>query len=169
MKRIFALALIFAASILFIQAQEKPDANKIVKERMSNMKTNLKLTAAEGKVFWTAYEQFLRSEVKIQETYRSNLEKQGIRLNAPGQNKDVIAKLSDKQLLYLQDQKFELRKNMLNLETTFYKKIKGTLTPRHIQDFYNLDQKCKRCMVDKQKSCSTESQTGPVNAGKKRR
>lgn len=170
MKKIIALTLIIAASILFVQAQEKTDANKLIKERTEYLKANLKLNAAESKVFWSAYEQFLRSEVKYQEAYRTNLAKKGIKLNAPGQNKEVIAKLTDSQLTYLQDQKFELRKNMLNLETSFYKKIKGVLTPRHIQDFYNLDQKCKRCMVDKKKSCEKEvTQPGPINAGKKKR
>jgi transposase len=169
MKRLFVLVCLLAAFSFSIQAQEKEDGNKIVKARMENMRNKLKLTSAESKVFWTAYEQYLRSEVKAFETYKTNLSKRGIKLNSVGQNKEVIERLNDSQLTYLHDQKFELRKNLLNLESGFYKKIKGTLTPRHIQEFFDIDEKFKRDMASKKKAAPEEKPVGPINSGVRRR
>ena len=170
MKRLIAFVCLMTAFLCALQAQVKEDPNKIVKDRMDNMRAKLKLTSTtEQNAFWTAYEQYLRSEVKAHETYRNNLAKKGIKLNAPGQNKDIIAKLSDSQLTYLQDQKFELRKNLLNLETNFYKKLKGILTPRHIHDCFNIDDPYKREWASKKKAAAEEKPAGPVNAGTKRR
>lgn len=173
MKRLFFTICLVAVGLFFAQAQTKVDTEKMKKERMENMRTNLKLTTQEGKTFWSAYDQFLRDEIKLHETFKQNLAKQGIRLNEPGKNKEVIAKLSDKQLTYLQDQKFQLRKKMLDLETAFYKKIKTMLTPKHIQDFYNIDEKYKRAMVSK-KQVEVEKKKAAVdpasvNPGKKKR
>ena len=100
--------------------------------------------------------------------YRKNLEKQGIKLGAPGTNKEIIENLTDKQLTYLQDQKFELRKTLLNLETTYYKKYKSILTPKHIHDLYNLEYKYKRGLTQKKKEANKDT-TGPVTTGKKKR
>ena len=172
MKRLFFTICLVAVGLFFAQAQTKVDTEKMRKERMENMRTNLKLTTQEGKTFWSAYDQFLRNEIKLHETFKQNLAKQGIRLNEPGKNKEIIAKLSDKQLTYLQDQKFQLRKDMLNLEASFYKKIKSILTPRHIQDFYNIDEKYKRAMVNKKKvEVEKKAAVDPtsVNPGKKKR
>lgn len=173
MKRLFFTICIIAAGLLYTQAQVKAEPEKILKDRMENMRSNLKLSAVEGKQFWPAYEQFLRDEIKCHETYKKNLEKQGIRLNEPGKNKEIIEKLSDKQLTYLQDQRFELRKNLLNLENNFYKKMKTMLTPRHIQDFYNIDKKYKRALIakktTKEEPKATTADPSPVNPGKKRR
>ncbi|MBQ6070576.1 MAG: hypothetical protein IJK85_02365 [Bacteroidales bacterium] len=169
MKRLIAFVCLMTAFLCALQAQVKEDPNKIVKERMDNMRAKLKLSATESKTFWTAYEQYVRSEVKAFETYRNNLAKKGIKLNGPGQNKEVIDRLTDSQLTYLHDQKFELRKNLLNLESGFYKKIKGMLTPRHVHEYFNIENKYKQDMVNKKKAAAEEKPTGPVNAGKKRR
>jgi len=172
MKRILFTVCLMAACLVYVQAQVKTDKEKMIKDRVEYMRTNLKLSAAEGKTFWSAYNQYLQNEFKCHETYKQNLAKQGIRLNEPGNNKEIIEKLSDKKLTYLQDQKFELRKNLLSLETNFYKKLKTILTPRHIQDFYNIDEKYKRAMVSKKKmeaEKKTAIDPGSVNAGKKRR
>ena len=173
MKRLFFTICLVAVGLFIAQAQNKVDTEKMRKERIENMRMNLKLTTQEGKTFWSAYDQFLRNEIKLHETFKQNLAKQGIRLNEPGKNKEIIAKLSDKQLTYLQDQKFELRKNILNLEASFYKKLKSMLTPRHIQDFYNIDEKYKRSLVSKkqveaEKKKATVDPTS-VNPGKKKR
>ncbi len=173
MKRLFFTICLIAAGLFIAQAQTKVDSEKMMKERIENMRMNLKITTQEGKTFWSAYNQFLRNEIKLHETYKQNLAKQGIRLNEPGKNKEIIAKLSDKQLTYLQDQKFELRKNILNLETSFYKKLKTILTPKHIQDFYNIDEKYKRAIVNKKQMNEVEKKTtidpSSVNPGKKKR
>jgi len=171
MKRIFCTICLLAVCFGFAYAQEKTDSEKMKKERIRNMQLNLKLTAQESKLFWSAYGQFLDNEIKYHEAYKKNLEKRGIKLKAPGKNKEVIEKLSDKDLAYLQDQKFELRKNMHNLELSFYKKLKSILTPRHIQDFYNIDEKFKREMVSKRKAEAEKKDTAPnqVNGGVKKR
>lgn len=171
MKRIFCTICLLAVCFGFAYAQEKTDAEKMKNERITNMQLNLKLTPQEAKVFWPAYKQFLDNEIKYHEAYRQNLEKRGIRLKEHGKNKEMIDKLSDKDLSYLQDQKFELRKNLHNLELSFYKKIKSILTPRHIQDFYNIDEKFKREMVSKKRSETEKKSTAPnqVNPGVKRR
>ena len=100
-------------------------------------------------------------------TYRKNLEKQGIKLGAPGTNKETIAKLNDKQLTYLQDQKFEMRKNILNLEASYYKKYKAILKPRTLQNLYDLEYKYKRTLTEKKKEVKKEEQF--INPGKKKR
>lgn len=171
MKRIFCTICLLAVCFGFAYAQEKTDAEKMKNERIANMQLNLKLTPQEAKLFWPAYRQFLDNEIKYHEAYRLNLEKRGIRLKEHGKNKEMIDKLSDKDLSYLQDQKFELRKNMHNLQLSFYKKIKSILTPRHIQDFYNIDEKFKREMVLKKQNEAEKKSTTPsqVNPGVKRR
>lgn len=140
----------------------------MVKERLNYMRTNLTLSGSENQNFWKVYEEYLNAELKAMDTYRKNLEKQGIKLGAPGTNKEIIDKLSDKQLTYLQDQKFELRKNLLNLENSYYKKYKAILSPKTIQNLYNLEYKYKKTLTSKKKEVKKED-AGPVNTGKKKR
>ena len=172
MKRLLSTICLLAICFGLTQAQTKVDSEKMIKERVENMRANLKLSSAEAKAFYPAYEQFLRNEIKCHETYKQNLAKKGIKLNAPGQNKEIIESLKDDQLSYLQDQKFELRKSILNMETSFYKKLKTMLTPRHIQNFYNIDDKYKRQIIAKRQSENSEKKAidpSSVNSGKKRR
>ncbi|MCR4681269.1 MAG: hypothetical protein K5636_06640 [Bacteroidales bacterium] len=172
MKRLLSTICLLAICFGLTQAQTKVDSEKMIKERVENMRANLKLSSAEAKAFYPAYEQFLRNEIKCHETYKQNLAKKGIKLNAPGQNKEIIESLKDDQLSYLQDQKFELRKSILNMETSFYKKLKTMLTPRHIQNFYNIDDKYKRQIIAKRQSEKSEKKAidpSSVNSGKKRR
>ena len=159
------LVVIGAASALFAQ---ETNGKTMIQNRIAYMKEHVALTGAESQNFWKVYEEFLVAEMKVMDNYRKNLEKQGIKLGAPGTNKEVIDKLTDKQLSYLQDQKFEMRKNMLNLETTYYKKFKAILSPRHLQDLYNKEYEYKKYMTSKKKEVKKE-ETGPVNAGKKKR
>lgn len=167
MKRLWITLVILTVSATALFAQEKSPST-LIQDRINYMKANLLLTGAENNQFWTVYEQFLNEEVKIMSNYRKNLEKQGIKLGAPGTNKETIEKLNDKQLTYLQDQKFEMRKNILNLETTYHKKFKAFMTPHHLQDLYNLEYKYKKEMTQK-KAAAKKEPTGPVNAGKKKR
>lgn len=160
-----AVIAIGATSALF--AQEKSPA-VMVKERLNYMRANLTLSATENQSFWKVYEEYLQAELKAMDTYRKNLEKQGIKLGIPGTNKEIIANLTDKQLSYLQDQKFELRKNLLNLETTYYKKYKTILSPRTLQNLYDTEYKYKKSLTSKKQDMKKEP-AGPVNAGKKKR
>lgn len=172
MKRLLSTICLLAICFGLTQAQPKVDSEKMIKGRVENMRANLKLSSAEAKAFYPAYEQFLRNEIKCHETYKQNLAKKGIKLNAPGQNKEIIESLKDDQLSYLQDQKFELRKSILNMETSFHKKLKTMLTPRHIQNFYNIDDKYKRQIIAKRQSENSEKKAidpSSVNSGKKRR
>ncbi|MBO4503637.1 MAG: hypothetical protein J5730_02350 [Bacteroidales bacterium] len=155
MKRIFLIITILLAGIVVSNAQEnKIDGNKMVQERLTNMKAQFKPSATEAKTFWKAYEEFLRSEVKLHETYRSNLEKKGITVNCPNCAKcdEKCNELTDAQITYLFDQKFELKKSMFNLESSFYKKMKSTLSAKHLQEFYKMDERVKRDLISKQKS-----------------
>ncbi len=167
MKKVWISLIIIAIATSSLFAQEKTPKT-MAQERLSYMKENLSLASKESQSFWSVYEQYLNDEMKAMNDYRKNLEKQGIKLGAPGTNKEIIEKLTDKQLSYLQDQKFELRKTLLNLETTYYKKYKTILTPKHIQDLYNLEYKYKREITQKRKEAKKDT-TGPVNAGKKKR
>lgn len=163
MKKVWITLVIIAIATSSIFAQEN-SPKTMAKERLTYMKGNLTLSTKESQNFWTVYEQYINEEMKIMVNYHKNLEKQGIKLGAPGTNKDIISKLNDKQLTYLQDQKFELRKNLLDLETAYYKKFKTILTPRHLQDLYNLEYQYKREVINKKRNNS-----GPVNPGKKKR
>jgi len=140
----------------------------MVKERLNYMRMNLTLSGSENQNFWKVYEEYLNAELKAMDTYRKNLEKQGIKLGASGTNKEIIDKLNDKQLTYLQDQKFELRKNLLNLENSYYKKYKAILSPKTIQNLYNLEYRYKKTLTSKKKEVKKED-AGPVNTGKKKR
>lgn len=156
MKRLIIVFTIILIGFTSTFAQ-KPDANKMIQDRVSFMKANLKLSATESKNFWSLYEQYLNSEVKCFETYRSNLEKKGIKKGCPDcDGKSACDNLTDTQISYMFDQKFELRKNLLNLETNFYKKIKGILTPKHLQEFYKNEERYKRSLV---KNKSNAAQT----------
>ena len=151
-----------------LYAQEN-NSKTIIQKRIQYLKEHVQLSGKETQNFWKVYEEYLNAELKAMETYRKNLEKQEIKLGAPGTNKEIIEKLSDKQITYLQDQKFELRKNLLNLEITYYKKFKTILTPRHLQDLYNAEYQYKRLLTTKKKEAPKEESTGPVNTGKKKR
>lgn len=166
-KSVLVSILILLGFSITIFAQEK-SINKI-QERIAYMKSNLTLSGGENNSFWGIYEQYLNEEIKIMETYKKNLAKHGINLGISGTNKEVIANLSEKQIGYMQDQKFELRKNLLNLETTYHKKYKTILSPRHLQDFYNLEYKYKKELTKKKKELKNNEPASPVNAGKKPR
>ena len=168
MKKLWILlivAALCASTSLF--AQEK-SPKTMIQERLTYMQKNLTLSGQENQSFWKVYEEYLNAEMKIMTTYRKNLEKQGIKLGAPGTNKEMIAKLNDKQLTYLQDQKFEMRKNILNLETSYYKKYKAILKPRTLQNLYDLEYKYKRTLTEKKKEVKKE-EPAFVNPGKKKR
>lgn len=168
MKRLWItliITILGSTSILFAQ-ETNPKA--MIQKRIAYMKEHVQMSGKETQNFWSVYEEYLNAEAKAMDTYRKNLAKQGIKLGAPGTNKEIIDKLTDKQLTYLQDQKFELRKNLLNIETTYHKKFKTVLTPRHLQDLYNAEYKYKKEMTAKKKEEKKEV-TGPVNAGKKKR
>ena len=167
MKKVWITLIIIAVATSTLFAQDK-SPKTMIQERLSYMKVNLSLSGKENQNFWSVYEQYLKDEMKAMNDYRKNLEKQGIKLGAPGTNKEIIENLTDKQLTYLQDQKFELRKTLLNLETTYYKKYKSILTPKHIHDLYNLEYKYKRELTQKKKEAKKDT-TGPVNTGKKKR
>ena len=145
-----------ATTVLF--AQEKTSFN-LMQARFSYMKEHLTLSDKEGDAFWKAYSQYLKDETAIIDTYRKNLEKQGIKLGAPGTNKETIEKLNDKQLTYMHDQKFDMRKKILELENTYYKKYKAILTPRHIQQLYDLEYKYKKTLTSKKKETQKETQS----------
>lgn len=168
MKRLWILLLVaalFATNTLFAQ-EKSPKA--MVQARLEYMKKNLTLNGQENQNFWKVYEEYLNAEMKTMDTYRKNLEKQGIKLGTPGTNKDIIEKLTDKQLTYLQDQKFEMRKNILNLEASYYKKYKAILKPHTIQKLYDLEYRYKKTMAEKRKEVKKEEPVF-VNPGKKKR
>ena len=159
------VAALCASTSLF--AQEK-NPKAMIQERLAYMQKNLTLSGQENQSFWKVYEEYLNAEMKIMTNYRKNLEKQGIKLGAPGTNKETIAKLNDKQLTYLQDQKFEMRKNILNLEISYYKKYKAILKPHTLQNLYDLEYKYKKTMTEKRKE-SKKVEPLIVNPGKKKR
>lgn len=168
MKKIWItliLVIMGASSILF--AQDK-NAKTMIQERIAYMQENVAMSGKESQTFWKVYEEYLNAELKAMSTYRKNLEKKGINLSTSGTNKETIAQMSDDKLSYLQDQKFELRKNLLNLEITYYKKFKAILSPHHLQDLYNTEYKYKKSLTAKKKEAKKED-VGPVNAGKKKR
>lgn len=169
MKKIWmTIAVMALCATAALYAQESTARAKI-QQRIAYMKEHVQMSSAEAQNFWKVYEEYLVAEMKAMDAYRKNLEKQGIKLGAPGTNKEIIEQLSDKQLTYLQDQKFELRKTLLTLETTYYKKYKTILTPRHLQDLFNAEYKYKREVIAKKKEGKKEESTAPVNTGKKKR
>ena len=170
MKKLWITLTILALCATTALFAQENNAKAMIQKRIEYMKAHVQLSGKETQNFWKVYEEYLNAEAKAMETYRKNLEKQEIVLGAPGSNKEIIEKLSDKQITYLQDQKFELRKTLLNLETTYYKKYKTILTPRHLQDLYNAEYQYKRQLTARKKDAvKKEDNTGPVNTGKKKR
>lgn len=171
MKRIVLLVCLLTAGLFLAKAQEKPDATKMAQERISYMKENLKLNSTEAQKFWTAYEQYVKSEINYHNSFRNNLSKQGIKAHCPS-CANSQQDLTDKQISYMYDQRMELKKNLFTLESNFYKKIKGILTPKHIQEFYRLEDKYKREVVSKKKTVTKNQQstsTSSSTPNKKRR
>lgn len=168
MKKLWITLIILAVSATTaLFAQEKSSFN-IMQERFAYMREHLTLSEKEGDVFWKSYSQYLKDEVAIMDAYRKNLEKQGIKLGASGTNKEAIEKLSDKQLTYLQDQKFEMRKKLLDLEISYYKKFKTMLPPKTLQKYYNLEYKYKKSLTGKKK-CEKKEVPAEISASKKKR
>lgn len=169
MKKLWITLIVLAAgATTALFAQEKTPL-VIMQERYTYIKEHLTLSEKEGAEFWKLYAQYLKEETAIMDTYRKNLEKQGIKLGAPGTNKEAIEKLDDKQLTYLHDQKFDMRKKILDLENTYYKKYKAILTPRHIQQLYDLEYKYKKSMTAKKNEPKKEAPAPAVNPSKKKR
>lgn len=168
MKKLwFCLIIMALGATTALFAQEK-SAKTRIQERIAYMKEHVQLSGRESQTFWTVYEEYLNKEMGAMDKYRKDLEKQGIKLGTPGTNKEVIAKLTDKQLTYLQDRKFELRKTLLDLEVSYYKKYKAILTPRHLQDLYNAEYTYKKEMTKKKRE-GGQDDAGHVNTGKKKR
>ena len=168
MKKLWITLTVMALCATTALYAQENNSKTMIQKRIEFMKLHVQLSGKETQNFWKVYEEYLNKELEAMETYRKNLEKQEIKLGAPGTNKEIIEKLSDKQIEYLQDQKFELRKTLLNLEATYYKKYKNILTPRHIQDLYNAEYQYKRALTAKKKEPSKE-ENGSVNTGKKSR
>ena len=167
MKKLLILLLVATLSAASTLTAQEKNPTAMVQERLAYMQKNLTLSGQENQTFWKVYEEYLNAEMKIMTNYRKNLEKQGIKLGAPGTNKEIIEKLNDKQLTYLQDQKFEMRKNILNIETTYHKKFKTILKPHTLQRLYDLEYKYKKTMAEKKKEAKKEELF--VNPGKKKR
>lgn len=170
MKKVLITLTVMALCAMTALYAQESNAKTMIQKRIDYMKERVQLSSKETQNFWKVYEEYLNAEMKAMETYHKNLEKQEIQLGASGTNKEVIEKLSDKQITYMQDQKFELRKNLLNLEITYYKKFKTILTPRHLQDLYNAEFQFKRQLTAKKKDAvKRDDNAGPVNTGKKKR
>jgi len=168
MKKLLITLMVLAigsTSILFAQENK---SQTMAQARIEYMKKNLTLSDKEAQTFWKVYEEFLDEEFKIMDAYRNDLEKQGIKLGPSGTNKEAIANMSDKQLNYMQDKKFELRQKLLTNETNYYKKFKAILTARNIQNLYNAEYNFKKLLTTKRQELQKEA-TGPVNGGKKKR
>jgi len=168
MKRLWILLLVAILSTASTLSAQENSPKTMVQARLAYMQKNLTLSGQENQNFWKVYQEYLNAEMKTMDTYRKNLEKQGIKLGAPGTNKEIIEKLNDKQLTYLQDQKFEMRKNILNLEAAYYKKYKAILKPQTIQKLYDLEYKYKKMMAEKKKDAKKEVPEF-INQGKKKR
>lgn len=166
MKKIIISTFVLIFGVVSLAfSQDASNTAAMIQNRIAYIKNNIILDGKENQAFWKVYEQYLSEEIKIMDNYRKNLAKQGIKLGPSGSNKETIDKLTDKQLSYLQDQKFELRKSLLNLETTYYKKFKAIMSPHHLQNYYDLEYKFKKDITKKK---NTEI-TPKVNAGKKKR
>ena len=168
MKKLWITLIILAVGATTALFAQEKNSLAIMQGRYTYMKEHLNLSEKESATFWKTYAQYLKDETAIMDTYRKNLEKQGIKLGAPGTNKEAIEKLNDKQLTYLHDQKFEMRKKLLDLENTYYKKYKAILTPRHIQQLYDLEYKYKKSLTTKKKDQQKEA-PNQINANKKKR
>ena len=168
MKKLWILLLVAILSTASTLSAQENSPKTMVQARIAYMQKNLTLSGQENQNFWKVYEEYLNAEMKTMSAYRKNLEKQGIKLGAPGTNKEILEKLNDKQLTYLQDQKFEMRKNILNLETTYHKKFKTILKPQTLQRLYDLEYKYKKTMAEKKKEAKKEEPVF-INQGKKKR
>lgn len=166
MKKLWITLLLVAVGATTLFAQEKSPKAK-TQARLTYMKEHVTVSEKASQNFWKTYEQYLKDQMSVMETYKKNLEKQGIKIGAPGTNKEVIEKLSDKQLSYLQDQKLEMRKKMLDLEYSYHKKFKTMLTPRELQKLYDTEYQYKKTLTTAKKDPKKEVEH--VNTGKKKR
>jgi len=172
MKKILLALTVILCGVWAVNAQAPTnDVEKKIQSRVTYMKEHLKLTQTEAKTFWTEYEKYLRSEVNYHETFRKNLEAKKIKYDP--RNKESIENVPSDMIAYMMDQKMELKKNLNALESSFYKKIKAILSPRHLFDFYTCDEQFKRNVVSKSKTPvpvqkSTKSTSAPAQSKAKR-
>lgn len=156
MKHRFILVFCMTAfAITCARGQQQINTDKIIQDRLDYLKANLSLTAAESENFWPEYTKYLRSEIALHHTYKTRLADKGIKLNSPGNNKEVYDKLNDTQLLYLQEQRFQLKKDLVTLDIDYYNIYKKLLSPRHLIEFYRIDEGYKRALIRKMKTQST--------------
>ena len=164
MKKILLTLTMVLCGVWIVSAQSTTtDVEKKIQNRVSYMKEHLKLNATEAKTFWAEYEKYLRSEMSYHETFRKNLESKKIKYDP--RNKESIENVPSELITYMMDQKMELKKNLNVLEANFYKKIKGILTPRHLFDFYTIDEQFKRTVVAQKTKAVETTQKSSKDAG----
>lgn len=164
MKKILLTLTLVFCGICAINAQSTTDdSEKKIQDRISYMKEHLKLNASEANAFWTEYEKFVRTEMSYVDAFKKNLKNKKIKYDP--RNKETIEYVSSEQITYMMDQRMELKKNLNTLESNFYKKIKGILTPRHLYDFYTLDEQFKRTVVAQKNKAATQTQKNAANPG----
>lgn len=159
MKRItmFLLTCVFIVSLSAQADQTSDQANgkcddqrcqTMMKLKRAFIEENFRLDdAGQNKQFWDAYSNLEKSEFKIFQQQQKMKTEAGLPKLARSSTLDT---LSNEQILAYYKIKFQIRDQKYNAEKTFFNEICECLSPKQINEYYQLEKRFKRTAVSKE-------------------
>ena len=159
MKKItmFLLTCVFIVS-LSAQTEQTSDHAKgkcddqrcqtMMKLKRAFIEENFRLgDAGQNKQFWDAYSKLEKSEYEAFQQQQKMKTEAGLPKVARG---SALDSLSNEQILAYYKIKFEIRDQKYQAEKTFFDEICKCLSPKQINEYYQLEKKFKRTAVSKE-------------------
>lgn len=154
MKRVILFFVIIVSCLLsdgYAQEANKAPTLKghnhqaMMDMKRNYIKTNFEVASDREAAFWTAYDEYTESEMRIYKEQRQ-LKSQA---NLPHRG-DTTA-LTDEQILQKYSINLQTKKKLLVAEEAFFEKLKKALTPQEMDAYYKCEKKFLRMAVSKQK------------------
>ena len=151
MKKIFAL-LIICACALGLRAQGSQDEGKkhncqtqdcqtMMNLKRDFMEKNFPLKDQQKDAFWAAYEQREKAVFDIMSEQRALRKEAGIsKYIAP----DSIQFLTDEQITVIYRTRMTMKEKLAQVDHQFFNKLVDCLTPKQIDQYYQLEASFKR-------------------------
>ena len=155
MKRItmFLLTCVFIVSLSAQAEQTKGKCDDqrcqtMMKLKRAFIEENFILgDAGQHKQFWDAYSKLEKSEFEAFQQQQKMKTEAGLPKLARGASLDT---LSNEQILAFYKIKFQIRDQKYKAEKTFFEEICKCLSPKQINEYYQLEKKFKRTAVSKE-------------------
>lgn len=123
------------------------DCQAMMKVKKEYIENNFKLDDKQKDAFWKAYDEYTQAEFNAFKQGRAVMEAAGLPNHV---RPDSVQYLSDAQILAVYNSKFVTRENLLTAERNFYRAIYNCLTPKQIDEYYQLERKFKRSAANHQ-------------------